>query len=106
MAVKIIVGDVPRLPDGHARSTKRLRDRGDDLRAAGQPRVFPLSGVHPDILSVDPQSGEHIQVNYVHQDSNTQFLEGLLQSMGPRRAARHDQCIGRDALGNVGAPHQ
>ena len=42
-----------------------------------------LVGLHPDILSVEPNSGAHIQANYVTQDSNTQFLAAQLQSMGP-----------------------
>jgi hypothetical protein len=42
-----------------------------------------LVGLHPDIVSVDPSSAAHIQSNYVSQDSNTQFLAELLQTMGP-----------------------
>jgi hypothetical protein len=42
-----------------------------------------LVGLHPDILSIDPPSGAHIQSNYVSQDSSTQFLAQLLQGMGP-----------------------
>jgi hypothetical protein len=42
-----------------------------------------LVGLHPDILSIEPDSGAHIQSNYVSQDSNTQFLTALLQTMGP-----------------------
>jgi hypothetical protein len=42
-----------------------------------------LVGLHPDIVSVDPASAAHIQSNYVSQDSNTQFLAELLQTMGP-----------------------
>ncbi|HKU85560.1 MAG TPA: hypothetical protein VJV77_04400 [Casimicrobiaceae bacterium] len=43
-----------------------------------------LVGLHPDILSVEPDSAAHIQTNYVSQDSNTQFLAALLQqTMGP-----------------------
>jgi hypothetical protein len=42
-----------------------------------------LVGLHPDILSIDPPSGAHIQSNYVSQDSSTQFLAQVLQTMGP-----------------------
>jgi hypothetical protein len=42
-----------------------------------------LVGLHPDLVSVDPDSAAHIQSNYVSQDSNTQFLASLLQTMGP-----------------------
>lgn len=42
-----------------------------------------LVGLHPDILSVEPNSGAHILTNYVSADSNTQFLGGLLPSLGP-----------------------
>src|SRR5205823_1846923 len=42
-----------------------------------------LVGVHPDILSVEPNSAAHIQTNYLSPDSNTQFLAAILQSMGP-----------------------
>ncbi|HKA36220.1 MAG TPA: hypothetical protein VKH43_05330 [Thermoanaerobaculia bacterium] len=42
-----------------------------------------LVGLHPDILSIEPNSGAHIQNNYVSPDSNTQFLADQLQSMGP-----------------------
>ena len=33
-----------------------------------------LIGLHPDILSIEPNSGAHIQNNYVSPDSNTQNL--------------------------------
>jgi hypothetical protein len=46
-----------------------------------------LVGLHPDILSVEPNSGAHILANYVSLDSNTQFLGGLLPSMGPATPA-------------------
>ena len=43
-----------------------------------------LVGLHPDILAIEPNSAAHIQINYVSQDSNTQFLASLLQqTMGP-----------------------
>ena len=42
-----------------------------------------LVGLHPDLLSIDPDSSAHIQLNYVSQDSFTQFLAGTLQTMGP-----------------------
>lgn len=42
-----------------------------------------LVGLHPDLLSLDPDGAAHVHVNYVSQDANTQFLGGLLQTMGP-----------------------
>ena len=42
-----------------------------------------LVGLHPDLVSIDPDSAAHIQCNYVSQDSNTQFLAALLQTLGP-----------------------
>ena len=44
-------------------------------------------GLHPDLLSIDPNSAAHIQTNYVSPDSNTQFLTSLLQTMGPAAPA-------------------
>jgi len=43
-----------------------------------------MVGLHPEMLSIEPNSAAHIQTNYVSQDSNTQYLASLLQqTMGP-----------------------
>jgi hypothetical protein len=42
-----------------------------------------LVGLHPDVLSIEPNSGAHIQLNYVSTDSNTQELGSLLAAMPP-----------------------
>ena len=55
-----------------ATTLKDLQDEG----ALIDPTSFAeaVVGVHPDILSVEPVSAAHIQVNYVSQDTNTQEL--------------------------------
>jgi hypothetical protein len=68
-----------------AASVKDLRD--EEALVDTNSFAQALVGLHPDILSVEPNSGGHIQSNYVSQDSNTQFLAGLLQTMGPAAPA-------------------
>ena len=64
-----------------ARTQQDLRD--ESVLIDTNSHAEALVGLHPDILSIEPESGGHIQTNYVSQDSNTQFLAALLQTMGP-----------------------
>jgi hypothetical protein len=42
-----------------------------------------LVGVHPDLMAIEPGAASRIHAKYISVDANTQFLAGLLQTMGP-----------------------
>jgi hypothetical protein len=46
-----------------------------------------LVGLHPELLSLEPNSAAHVHHNYISGDDNTAFLAGILGTMGPATPA-------------------
>ena len=101
--------NIPSTAVAHAYSQARVRTAAGALALSGKRRAYgvraastaqdlldehalvdncshaeALVGLHPELLSLEPNSAAHVHHNYISVDSNTQFLaQAILPNMGP-----------------------
>ena len=101
--------NIPSTAVAHAYAQARVRSTAGPLPLSGKRRAYGLRaatsaqdlldehalvdncshaealvGLHPELLSLEPNSAAHVHHNYISVDSNTQFLaQVILPTMGP-----------------------